>query len=132
MVPVPVDIAAQLLSRRSSNDPETLGVLLAGLRRSLAHEAIDDELYDDLEAVLGEHAHPAPYDIAVIAGRFREATTTLVEIVPHLVSPYPIDEIRRLIHVSAEHPRPEGAHGHLRRFALAVLALLDLMGDDGS
>ncbi|MFJ9752611.1 DUF6415 family natural product biosynthesis protein [Streptomyces chartreusis] len=64
-----------------------------------------------------------------IAVRLRDATTTLVEIVPHLVRPYPLDEIQRLIHVSAEHPRPEGAHGHVRRFALAVLALLDLMGD---
>lgn len=66
-----------------------------------------------------------------VAGRFREATTTLVQSVPHLLRPYPLDEIQRLIHVSAEHPCPESAHGHLRRFALAVLALLDLMGDDG-
>ncbi|WP_234329992.1 DUF6415 family natural product biosynthesis protein [Streptomyces viridochromogenes] len=131
MVAVTADVAAQLLSRPSSNDHETLGVLLAGLRRSLAHEAIDDELYDDLESVLGEHAHPAPGQIVDIARRFREATTTLVEFVPHLVRPYPLDEIQCLIQVSAEHPSPDGAHGHLRRFALAVLALLDLMGDDG-
>jgi hypothetical protein len=107
-------------------------MLLAGLRRSLAHEAITDELYDDLEAVLGEHGRPAPHEIAVIAGRLRAATTTFVEIVPHLVKPYPVDEMRHLIYLSAEHPHPEDAHGHLRRFALAVLALLDLMGDEAS
>jgi hypothetical protein len=132
MVAVTVDMATQLLSRRSSNDQDTAGMLLAGLRRSLAHEAITDELYDDLEAVLGEHGHTGPNETAVIAGRFRTATTTFVEIVPYLVQPYPLDEMRCLIYVSAEHPRPDGARGHLRRFALAVLALLDLMGDAAS
>jgi hypothetical protein len=130
MVAVTVDVAAQLLSRESSTDHETLGILLAGLRRSLAHEVIDDKLYDGLEAVLGEHAHPTPHEIVAIAGRFREKTTMLVEVVPHLVQPYPIDEMRRLIDLSAERPHPDDAHGHLRRFALAVLALLDLIGDD--
>ncbi|MFF4031522.1 DUF6415 family natural product biosynthesis protein [Streptomyces sviceus] len=132
MVAVTVDVAAQLLSRRASNDRETVGMFLAGLRRSLAHEAITDELYDDLEAVLGEHAQPAPHETAVVAGRFRKATTTLVDIVPHLVQPYPVDEMRHLIYLSAEHPGPEGAHGHVRRLALAILALLDLMGDDAA
>ncbi|MER6358577.1 DUF6415 family natural product biosynthesis protein [Streptomyces sp. NPDC001634] len=126
------DVVTELPNLRCSNDDETMGVLLAGLRCSLAHEAITDELYDDLEAVLGEHTHPAPHDAAVITGRFRKATTTFVEIVPHLVRPYPLDELMRLIDVSAEHAPYEAAHGHVRRFALAILALLDLMGDAAS
>jgi hypothetical protein len=109
MVAVTVDTATQLLSRRSSNDPQTAGMLLAGLRRSLAREAVTDELYDDLEAVLGEHAHTGPHENTITAGRFRKATTTFVEIVPYLVQPYPVDEMRCLIYVSAEHPRPDAA-----------------------
>ncbi|MER5376250.1 hypothetical protein [Streptomyces sp. NPDC002553] len=130
MVAVTADVATRLLSRRSSDDDETLGVVLAGQRRSLAQEATDDELHDDLEAVLGEHAHPTPAEIVATVRRFREATT-LVEFVPHILRPYPLDEIQCLIQVSAEHPRPDGAHGHLRRFPLAVLTPLDPMGDDG-
>lgn len=132
MVAVTVDVAGQLLSRRASNDHETARMLLAGLRRSLAHDAITDELYDDLEAVLGEHAHLGSHETEIIAGRFRKATTALVESMPHLVRPYPVEEMRRLIYLSAEHPAPEGAHGHVRRLALAILALLDLMGDDAA
>lgn len=44
---VTVDVAGQLLSRRVSNDHETAMMLLAGLRRSLAHDAITDELPRD-------------------------------------------------------------------------------------
>jgi hypothetical protein len=132
MVAVSTDVAVQLLRPRTSNDHETLGVVLFGLRRSLASEAIDEQLYEDLEAVLGEYARPVTHLVAAIALRFREATTTFVEIVPYLVRPYPVDEMRRLIYLSAEHPHPDDAPGHLRRFALAILAILDLMGDTAS
>ncbi|WP_405576160.1 DUF6415 family natural product biosynthesis protein [Streptomyces sp. NBC_01092] len=129
MVAVTADVAVPLLSPRASNDHETMGVVLYGLRRSLASEAIDEQLYDDLKAVLGEYAHPAPHLVTAIAARFRKATTTFVEIVPYLVRPYPVDEMRRLIYVSAEHPHPDDASGHLRRLALAILSVLDLMGE---
>ncbi|MFF3332641.1 DUF6415 family natural product biosynthesis protein [Streptomyces sp. NPDC002888] len=132
MVAVTADVATQLLSRRTSDDHETLGTLLYSLRRSLASEAIDEQLYDDLESVLGEYAHPPPREVTAIAERLRKATTKFVEIVPYLVRPYPIDEMRRLIYLSAEHPHPEDTPGHLRRFALAILAILDLMGDTAS
>lgn len=132
MVAVTADVATQLLSRRTSDDHETLGTLLYSLRRSLASEAIDEQLYDDLESVLGEYAHPAPHEVTAIAERFRKATTKFVEIVPYLVRPYPIDEMRRLIYLSAEHPHPEDAPAHLRRLALTILAILDLMGDTAS
>ncbi|MEU3091331.1 DUF6415 family natural product biosynthesis protein [Streptomyces massasporeus] len=132
MVAVSADVAVRLLRPRTSNDDETLGVVLFGLRRSLASEAIDEQLYEDLEAVLGEYARPVPHLVAAIATRFRQATTTFVEIVPYLVRPYPVDAMRRLIYLSAEHPHPDDAPGHLRRFALAILAILDLMGDTAS
>ncbi|MGW6911752.1 DUF6415 family natural product biosynthesis protein [Streptomyces sp. NPDC054940] len=132
MVAVTVGVAAQLLSRRASNDHGTLGTLLCSLRRSLASEAIDEQLYEDLEAVLGEYAHPAPHEITAIAERFRKTATKFVEIVPYLVRPYPIDEMRDLIYLSAEHPRAEDTPGHLRRLALAILTILDLMGDTAS
>ncbi|MDX2554756.1 DUF6415 family natural product biosynthesis protein [Streptomyces stelliscabiei] len=132
MAAVTEDVAIQLLSRRASTDDETVRVLLGGLRRSLAYEAVTDELWDDLEAVLGEHARLTQFETTVIVRRFRKATTTFVEIVPHLVRPYPLDELTRLIDLSAEQPRFDAAHGHLRRFALAILALLDLMGDAAS
>ncbi|QYX82823.1 hypothetical protein K1J60_08045 [Streptomyces akebiae] len=126
------DVATQLLSRRTSDDHETLGTLLYSLRRSLASEAIDEQLYDGLEAVLGEYPHLAPHEVTTIAERFRKATTKFVEVVPYLVRPYPIDEMRRLIYLSAEHPHSDNAPGHLRRLALAILAILDLMGDTAS
>lgn len=131
MVAVAADVAVRL-GQRASNDRETLGGVLYGLRRSLAREAIDEQLYDDLEAVLGEYAHPAPHEITASAERFRKATTDLVEIVPYLVRPYPVGEMRRLIYLSADHPHPDDAPSHLRRLALAILTILDLMGDSAS
>jgi len=64
--------------------------------------------------------------------RLLHARHRRAEVVPHLMQPYPVDEMRHLIYVSAEHPAPEGAHGHVRRLALAILTLLDLMGDDAA
>ncbi|MFD7407990.1 DUF6415 family natural product biosynthesis protein [Streptomyces sp. NPDC059866] len=132
MVAVTAGVAAQLLTRPASNDHETLGTLLYSLRRSLASEAIDEQLYDDLDAVLDEYARPAPHEITTIVERFRKTTTKIVEVVPYLVRPYPVEAMRRLIYLSAEHPHPHDALGHLRRFALAILAILDLMGETAS
>ncbi|NGO66828.1 hypothetical protein G5C65_00310 [Streptomyces sp. SB3404] len=124
--------AAAQMSGRCSADDVTAGMVLFGLRRSLAREAVTDELYDDLEAVLGENAKPAPDEVPAIADRLRRATTKLVEIVPYLVAPYPIEEMRRVIDMSVQQPPPEQARGHLIRFAMAILTLLDLMGDDAA
>lgn len=132
MVAVTAGVAAQLLTRRNSNDHDTLGTLLYSLRRSLAREAIDEQLYDDLDAVLDEYAQPTPHQITAIAERFRKTTTEIVGVVPYLVRPYPVEAMRRLIHVSAEHPHPDDALGHLRRFALTILTILDLMGESAS
>ncbi|WP_243460106.1 DUF6415 family natural product biosynthesis protein [Streptomyces sp. M54] len=132
MVAVTAGVAAQLLTRRTSNDHDTLGTLLYSLRRSLASEAIDEHLYDDLDAVLDEYARPAPQEITAIAERFRKATTKIVEVVPYLVRPYPVEAMRCLIYLSAEHPHLDDALGHLRRFALTILTILDLMGESAS
>ncbi|MFJ8953517.1 DUF6415 family natural product biosynthesis protein [Streptomyces sp. NPDC102381] len=121
--------AATQMGGQCSADDVTAGLVLFGLRRSLAREAVTDALYDDLDAVLDEDAKPTSDEVPVIAGRLREATTKLVEIVPYLVRPYPIDEMRDVIDMSVEQPPPELARGHLVRFAMAILTLLDLMGD---
>jgi hypothetical protein len=131
MVAITHETAAGL-SRRCATDDVTMGRVLAGLCRAIAHEAITDELYDDLEAVLGEHANPAPGEVPAITKRLRDAATRLVEITPYLVTPYPLDEIRSVIDMSAEHPLPDGARSHLVRFAMGILTLLDLMGDAAS
>lgn len=130
MVAVTYEAAAPALSQRCSTDDATVGALLFGLRRFLASEAIDDQLWDDLEAVLGEFAPPASHEIAAIAERFRTVATRLVEVVPRLVHPYLLRPMRRLIFLSAEQPHPENARGHLNRFAMCILTVLDLMGDD--
>ncbi|MFG2783804.1 DUF6415 family natural product biosynthesis protein [Streptomyces prunicolor] len=106
-----------------------MGTLLFGLRHFLASEAIDDQLWDDLEAVLGEFAPAAPHETADFTMRLRPAITGLVEIVQYDVRPYPVRQMRRLIFLSAEHPPPDGVRGHLNRFAMAILAVLDLLGD---
>ncbi|MFF5304774.1 hypothetical protein ACFY5F_36000 [Streptomyces sp. NPDC013161] len=113
-----------------STDDATVGALLSGLRRFLASEAIDDQLWDDLDAVLGEFAPPPSREIPAITARFRTAATRLVEVVPRLVRPYPLRPMRHLIFLSTEHPRPENAQGHLNRFAMGILMVLELMRDD--
>lgn len=71
-----------------------------------------------------------PDDATRISDRFRRATTHLMQIVPHRVAMYPTEELRLLISLGDEQPTPDQAVAHLRRFALAVLAIIDLMGDD--
>ncbi|MFE4540362.1 hypothetical protein ACFRKB_35730 [Streptomyces scopuliridis] len=69
-------------------------------------------------------------EAARISDRFRRATTQLIQVVPHRVAMYPAEELRLLLALRDERPEPGQAVPHLRRFALAILALLDLMGDD--
>jgi hypothetical protein len=111
---------------RCSTDVPTLTWVLLSLRRSLVEESV----YDDLEAVLGQFAEPTPDEAAELIKRFRAVVELLVQIVPHRVTPYPTAEIHRVTQLSAHNPPAEEARGHLNRFALAVLDVLDLMGDD--
>ncbi|MEK8173501.1 hypothetical protein NKH77_44915 [Streptomyces sp. M19] len=55
--------------------------------------------------------------------------TQLVRLAPSVVTPYPHDLVRRLLDLRGQWPTVEAAEAHLRRLALAVLDLLDLMGD---
>ncbi|MFF2852454.1 DUF6415 family natural product biosynthesis protein [Streptomyces sp. NPDC058001] len=119
-----------------SYDDATADRLLYGLRRSLAAEAITD----DLESVLGEYAvHPSPAEGTAIADRLRQTATQLGDVIPYLIRPYPVDQQRRaidqlgaVINLSAEQPEPENSHGHLVRLASSLLTLLDQMGDVAS
>ncbi|MFE4173253.1 hypothetical protein ACFRR7_14575 [Streptomyces sp. NPDC056909] len=69
-------------------------------------------------------------EAARINDRFRRATTQLMHVAPHRAAMYPAEELRLLLALRDERPEPGQAVPHLRRFALAILALLDLMGDD--
>ncbi|WP_326613463.1 hypothetical protein OG949_34775 [Streptomyces scopuliridis] len=71
-----------------------------------------------------------PEEATRISDRFRRATTHLMQVVPHRVAMYPAEELRLLISLRDEQPAPDQAVAHLRRFAFAILAILDLMGDD--
>ncbi|MFD6989393.1 hypothetical protein [Streptomyces sp. NPDC059943] len=71
-----------------------------------------------------------PEEALLISDRFRRATTHLMQVVPHRVAMYPTQELRLLIALRDEQPTPDQAVAHLRRFAFAILTVLDLMGDD--
>ncbi|MEU9120581.1 hypothetical protein AB0C96_12090 [Streptomyces sp. NPDC048506] len=129
------------------------------LSRSLADEGIPDDLIATLEEVLSDRPGaaapprkvdgllarlglPAPRqrppkvapltseDAARIGDRFRRATRQMMQVAPHRVALYPTEELRLLIALRNERPTPGEALSYLRRYALAIVALLDLMGDD--
>lgn len=141
---------------KTDEDKRRLAHLLG---RSLAEEGIPDDLIATLEEVLSDQpgvAAPArkvdgvltrlglpvpprrspplaplsPQDAARISDRFRRATHQLVQVAPHRVAIYPIEELRLLITLRNERPASGEALSYLRRYALAIVALLDLMGDD--
>ncbi|MFI2353734.1 hypothetical protein ACH5AG_03410 [Streptomyces anulatus] len=112
-----------------ANDEETASRVDLGLRRFLASDAVTVALYDDLETVLGENAaRLSPEDSAVISARLRDVAPTLNDVVARLLKPYP-SEMDDVMARSSEFPGPEGAHGHLVRFASSILTVLDLMGE---
>ncbi|MFG2313155.1 hypothetical protein ACGFS9_31485 [Streptomyces sp. NPDC048566] len=53
-----------------------------------------------------------------------------MQVVPHRVAVYPTEELRGLLALRDEQPSPAQALSYLRRYALAIFAILDLMGDD--
>lgn len=77
---------------------------------------------------------PAPAlseeETARIAARFRRATGHLTSVVQWRTTWYPTEELRILRALHDERPAPEESRAYLRRYALAILTLLDLMGDD--
>ncbi|MGW1675565.1 DUF6415 family natural product biosynthesis protein [Streptomyces sp. NPDC002324] len=128
MTTATADVAAGLPNLKCRTDDSVLTAARAALLRSLAADVIGGQTFEDLEAVLGEHAQPTLGQAASIAARFDETTTRLIRYMPYL-GPYPVDAITHLTILSAEHPPTEYAHGHLRRFALALLDVVDLVGD---
>ncbi|MCL7381274.1 hypothetical protein [Streptomyces sp. 35G-GA-8] len=159
MVAVDEATAAELLGRPDTSKDEAKRRLVYLLSRSLADEGISDDLIDTLEEVLADRpGRPARSwrlddlairlglpacrqqppevvplsceDAARINDRFRRATRQLVQVVPHRVAMYPTEELRHLLALRDEQPDPDEALWYLRRYALAILALLDLMGDD--
>ncbi|WP_432001563.1 hypothetical protein [Streptomyces sioyaensis] len=133
--------------------------LAHALSRSLAFEGIPDDLIAMVEEVLSDRPCPAgpgrkldnllariglptprqrsprtmplsPEDATRIAERFRRATRLLLQIAPHRIAIYPTEELRRLLVLRDLRPAPEQMLAYLRRYALAILAVIDLMGDD--
>ncbi|MEU0715610.1 hypothetical protein ABZ498_00325 [Streptomyces lavendulocolor] len=160
MIPVDEPTATELLSQAVSPEDETKRRLAHLLSRSLADEGISDDLIDTLEEVLSDRpAVPAKAgrkldallarfglpclrrptaqvallteeEAARITDRFRRATRQLLQVVPHRVAMYPTEELRLLLALRDEQPPPDEALSYLRRYALAIVAILDLMGDD--
>ncbi|WP_149180494.1 hypothetical protein [Streptomyces sp. TRM49041] len=159
MVAVDDVTAAELLSRPVGVEDELKRRIAHLLSRSLADEGIGDDLIDTLEEVLSDRPGPAApsrkidalllrwglpvprrrppevapltaKDAARITDRFRRATRQLTQVVPHRVAVYPTEELRGLLALRDEQPTPAQALSYLRRYALAILAVLDLMGDD--
>ncbi|ALO95169.1 hypothetical protein ACFW6E_34650 [Streptomyces olivaceoviridis] len=149
-----------LLRRPVTSGGEEMRRLAHLLTRSLAAEGISDDLVDTLEEVFAlrpvavepgpkldrlvarllspvlrqqrrsKPAPPSTDDVARIADRFRRATRQLVQVVPYRVDMYPTDKMRRLLALGDEHPTDDEALSYLRRYALAIVAVLDVMGDD--
>ncbi|MFF9313867.1 hypothetical protein ACF1BS_23530 [Streptomyces sp. NPDC014748] len=158
MAAVNTPAAAELLSRPVTDEDESKRRLAYLLSRSLAAEGIGDELIDALNEVLDRPplaptcrkrddllarlglplperrlGRPVPLsagDAARIADLFRRATRQLLQVVPHRVSVYPTERLRFLLALRDERHEPAEALSYLRRYALAILAVLDLMGDD--
>ncbi|MGW7427601.1 DUF6415 family natural product biosynthesis protein [Streptomyces sp. NPDC054813] len=112
---------AEGLSRWATGRTDLTRLLLA-FRQAL----VDDTEYEDLEAVFGEGSAPTSEEAVALTERLRDVLRHLIEIVPHRVAPYPVEEMR----LSGEEPLPQEACGHLRRFASAVLAVLDMLEGD--
>ncbi|MFF2852973.1 hypothetical protein ACFVT5_42830 [Streptomyces sp. NPDC058001] len=129
------------------------------LSRSLAADGISDDLIDMLNEVLADRPGRAARsrtfdglldrlvflvrrrrpstvmplsgaDAARINDRFGRATRQLLQVVPHRVTMYPTEEVGLLLALRDETPAPDAALPYLRRYALAIVGLLDLMGDD--
>ncbi|MEU2856120.1 DUF6415 family natural product biosynthesis protein [Streptomyces syringium] len=87
-------------------------------------------MYDDLEAVLGEHADPSGAEVEELTGRFRENLRQLVAVSRGAA----VAEAGRAHVLLREAPLADfgSARTYLRRLALNTLAMLDVLdGDEG-
>ncbi|MGW3952904.1 hypothetical protein ACWEKM_18715 [Streptomyces sp. NPDC004752] len=159
MVAVDDATAVELLKRPVTAADQAKRRIAFRLASSLAREGISDDLIDTIEEVLSIRpasaaSHPkldgllarlglplprlqspeaAPLtaeETARITDRFHRATRLLLQVVPHRVAVYPTEEVWLLCTLRDEHPGHDGALSHLRRYALTIVSILDLMGDD--
>lgn len=157
---VAVDNPASPALRQSfSADDDTARRIGEALLRALVAEGISDDLIDTLEETFADRpaavrrrrfdglllrfglplprrkppaaAQPFSQEEAMrITNRFRRATHQLVRVVPQRVQMYPTEELGRLLALYDEQPEPGAELAYLRRYALVIVALLDLIGDD--
>ncbi|MFJ4800131.1 hypothetical protein [Streptomyces murinus] len=159
MVAVNAATGAKLLSQPVAATDEVVRRLRHALSRSLAADGIGDDLIGSLEEVLSDRPAlptagrwfdgllmrlglplppllpPAVTPLSEEAERrlldkFRRATRQLIEVVPHRVTVYPTAEVRHLLLLCDGSPAEGEGLPYLRRYALAILAILDVMGDD--
>lgn len=114
-------------------------VLTARPRPVSGHVGLVDRVVDAAADRLGLPPRPPRYrprpaampqdEVDRLDDRFRRATARLVQVLPHRVASYPTETVQHLLAVRDEHPAPGAELARLRRFALALLDLLDLMGD---
>ncbi|OCC13989.1 hypothetical protein [Streptomyces sp. PTY087I2] len=69
-------------------------------------------------------------DALRVRARFQRATVLFMQIAPYRAPGYPTEELRLLRDLSNERADLDDARPYLRRYALVLSALLDLMGDD--
>lgn len=159
MVAVDGATAALLLDQPVSTDDAITRRVGQALLRALVAEGISDDLIDTLEETFADRppaarkrrfdgvrlrlglplprrktpqeASPLSQEEAVrITNRFRRATHQLVRVAPQRVQMYPTEELRHLLALHDEQPSEGAELSYLRRYALAIVALVDLMGDD--
>ncbi|MGW2917695.1 hypothetical protein ACWDBF_07500 [Streptomyces angustmyceticus] len=53
-----------------------------------------------------------------------------MQVAPYRVAAYPTEELQRLLALRNEQPAPSEALSYLRRYAMEITRVLDLMGDD--
>lgn len=151
---------SELLARPVTSSDEGKRRLALCLTRSLVAEGISYDLIVTIEEVLSDRPDPtgrpprldrllvrcglplrpqrAPalaslseQDARRINDCFRRATHQLLQVAPYRVAPfYPPQELSLLVALRDKEAPLGEALPYLRRYALAILAVLELMGDD--
>lgn len=104
--------------------------IINALARSLADEGISDAIYDALNEVLDAATDFTPDQLLHISNTLRSAGRQLIHIAPYRTVFCPTAQIAGLRTLHDEQPALEHALSYVRRFAVAISALLDEMGDD--
>jgi hypothetical protein len=116
-----------------STEPEDLIRVLAQLR---AARHLDGDVYEDLEAVLGEYTYLSADRLREFADRLLTALNYLLvrAQTPELTGRCPVEAVQRAATrarlADVHGPATEVDVGGLRLLALAVLDLLDLIGGE--